>query len=154
MKKIKLTQGKSAWVDDCDYEYLNQWKWCTHKKGKTFYAARNIKRNGKRTIIYMHQVIAKRTGIKGIADHENQDGLDNQRSNLRPVTKKENCENQGISKNNTSGHKGVSWHKQNSKWQASIRHNYKLIHLGYFDKVKDAVKTRKIAEKKYFTHSC
>jgi hypothetical protein len=28
MKCIPLTQGKEAIVDDCDYDFLTQWKWC------------------------------------------------------------------------------------------------------------------------------
>ncbi len=153
MKKIKLTQGKVALVDDIDYEYLNQWKWCASKDGNTFYAKRNIKQNGKWTTISMHQVLAKRLDFKDSADHKNKNGLDNQRSNLRPATQKQNLENLGIPKNNTSGHKGVYWYKRYLKWTAKIRHNGKHIHLGYFDKIEDAIHARKIGEDKYFTHA-
>lgn len=41
MLHIALTQNKFALVDDCDYDYLNQWSWY-YAKG---YAAR-----GKKTI--------------------------------------------------------------------------------------------------------
>lgn len=152
MKKIKLTQSKFVLVDDIDYEYLMQWKWCASKGRKTFYSIRAIKLNGKRTNISMHQVLAEQMGFKENADHINQNGLDNQRSNLRPATYKQNAENQDIRKNNTSGYKGVCWHKRTSKWRAQIGHNRKQIHLGYFNKKEDAIKARKQAEKKYFTH--
>ncbi len=40
MKEIKLTQGKVALVDDEDYEYLNQFKWCAMNLKGYFYAGR------------------------------------------------------------------------------------------------------------------
>ena len=53
-------------------------------------------------------------------------------SNLRIVSRSQNGMNQVISSNNTSGYKGVTWHKRNGKWQARImtygRHKY----LGLF----------------------
>ncbi len=153
MKKISLTQGKVTLVDDIDYEYLNQWKWYAAKDGNTFYAIRTIKRNGKQTTIHMYQVLAKRLDFQDSADHKNRNGLDNQRSNLRNATQKQQRENQGIPKNNTSGHKGICWDKQRSKWRAQIGHNGKCIYLGLFDNIEDTVKARKEAEEKYFTHS-
>ena len=40
MRIIPLTQGKEALVDDCDYEYLMQWKWRFEREGhrRTGYA--------------------------------------------------------------------------------------------------------------------
>lgn len=149
MKKIPLTQGKSALVSDEDYEYLNQWKWCAQKIGRTFYAVRGS-RNSHR---YMHRVIADKLGFKSQVDHINRDGLDNRRSNLRDTTQKQNLENTRVWGHNTSGYKGVCWYKPYSKWRARITHYGRTIHLGYFDNIEDAVKARKAAEKKYFTHS-
>ena len=34
---------------------------------------------------------------------------------------------------NTSGYRGVSWHKYKNKWRCEIRANNKYKHLGYFD---------------------
>ncbi len=77
-------------------------------------------------------------------DHRNRDKQDNSWINLCDASHIENCHNKGIASNNTSGARGVSKHR--NKWQARIRINYKLIHLGVFDTYEDAVAARRAAE--------
>ena len=84
-------------------------------------------------------------------DHINRIRTDNRIANLRDVSHKQNMQNASKPSNNTSGHPGVSWHKQKSKWQARIAHNYKQIHLGYFTGIEDAITARKAAEKLYWS---
>lgn len=55
-----------------------------------------------------------------------------------------------IPKNNTSGHKGVSWDSSREKWSAYIHVQGKYIHLGRFDEKEDAIRVREEAEEKYF----
>jgi hypothetical protein len=86
-------------------------------------------------------------------DHENGDGLDNLRSNIRSVTQLENGRNQRLSKCNTSGICGVQWLKAKSKWAASIRVSGKLLHLGYFHDIDLAANARMEAEVKYNFHA-
>ncbi len=68
---------------------------------------------------------------KGIeVDHINSNGLDNRRSNLRLANRSENMRNICATSRNTSGFKGVTWHKAHSKWQAQITLNRKTYYLG------------------------
>ena len=83
-------------------------------------------------------------------DHINRNPSDNRASNLREVSQKQNMQNAGKYSHNTSGHPGVCWHKRISKWQASIVHNQKHIHLGYFTNIEEAIAARKAAEKLYW----
>ena len=85
-------------------------------------------------------------------DHEDRNRSNNCISNLRPATQKQNCENKGHSVNNTSGFRGVSWHKATSKWSAQIKHNYNRIHLGLFDTAEDASAAYEAAANELFTH--
>ena len=128
MGKIALTQGKFALVDGEDFEYLNQWNWYFANG----YAVRNMPVNGgKRVTIRMHRVINKTPdGLD--TDHKNGDGLDNQKANLRDATQSENNMNKVKWPGCSSRYKGVSWNKRASKWQAYIRPNGKLVHLGLF----------------------
>jgi hypothetical protein len=85
-------------------------------------------------------------------DHINRVSKDNRIENLRLVDNKQNRENIGIAKNNTSGHTGIYWLPKQNKWQAKIGHNKRRIYLGNFDQKTDAITAMKQAEQKYFTH--
>jgi len=65
-------------------------------------------------------------------DHINGTKTDNRICNLRECTAAENQRNVGISKANTSGFKGVYWHKDKKKWYARIGVNSRLKNLGNF----------------------
>jgi hypothetical protein len=84
-------------------------------------------------------------------DHINRIRTDNRISNLREVSHKQNHQNRSKSSHNTSGHSGVSWYKQKSRWRAQITHNQKDIHLGLFTNLEDAIAARKAAEKLYWS---
>ena len=83
-------------------------------------------------------------------DHINRNRADNRISNLRDVSHKQNHQNTGKPRNNTSGHTGIGWHKQSSKWVVQIIHNQKKIHLGYFTNIEESIAARKAAEKIYW----
>jgi hypothetical protein len=87
---------------------------------------------------------------KGQIDHINRSSADNRITNLRDVSVKQNGHNRRTNSDNTSGHTGVTWRKQKSKWNAYIKHNYKRVNLGYFENLEDAVAARKAGELKYW----
>lgn len=86
-------------------------------------------------------------------DHINRVSTDNRISNLRPVTKKQNVENQKLASTNKSGYRGVSWDKKRKKWFVSIQHNTKTIALGRFENIEDARDAYCKAAAKYHTHN-
>lgn len=98
--------------------------------------------------------LAKHGYIPDFIDHKDGVKGNNHWSNLRDVTRSENMQNRKCAhKNSKSGIKGVHWHKGHKKWNASIRINTKLIHLGSFHDINDAIEARKKGELKYFTHA-
>ncbi len=81
-------------------------------------------------------------------DHIDRNPGNNRIENLRLADQKQNCQNNKISKNNTSGYNGVYWHKLAKKWMAYIKVNRKRIHLGLYENIADAVKARSDYEAK------
>lgn len=130
MKRIPLTQGKFAMVDAKNFDWLNQWKWQTHKSGNTYYAVRCIGKQPNRHKLLMHREILNIP--KGMnTDHINHKGFDNRRCNIRACTQKQNCQNRQLRRGESSKYKGVSWHKKVKKWRAYI--SCPQIHLGLFN---------------------
>ena len=132
MRKIPLTGkygcGRVALVDDEDYELVSRYRWYAIISGDLIYACTSSLPSTYpgRSHIRMHMLL---TGWDE-TDHENGNGLDNQRSNLRPCTRPQNLWNKGPRSDNTTGFKGVT--REAHGWRAVIKANGVRRHLGYF----------------------
>jgi hypothetical protein len=137
-------------VEDNDYSVSNFGNVRNDMKNKILKQSDNngykiVSLNGKFNRV--HRLIANafidNPTNKPCIDHINNDKSDNRIENLRWVTIKENNFNRSISKKNTSGSKGVYWHKASKKWMAYIRIDNILITLGYFKDKNDAIEVRR-----------
>jgi len=118
---------------------------------------RRIRIQGKKYLV--HRIILEMNGYSlrqdQVIDHENGDGLDNRPDNLRACTHQQNTQNSRVPKNNKTGHKGVSFRKDNQKYYARITHNGRASILPdstgkkYFDTIEEPIKLRKAAEEEY-----
>jgi hypothetical protein len=94
---------------------------------------------------------------KPCVDHIDNNKLNNCDFNLRYATHQDNSRNISMLSKNTSGVKGVCWHKHAKKWHARIKIDGKLIHLGCFDNIDDAKLARQKKAKELFgeyTNKC
>ena len=145
-RAIPLTRGESALVDDSDYDWLRQWRWLLVGPG---YAGRFDRLDGTSRLIYMHRLLINAQPGQHV-DHINGDRLDNRRANLRLVTNTQNQQNKRTPSHNTSGHKGVCWHKGSGKWHVRITVNGKRLHLGYTRDRETAARLYDAAARRFF----
>ena len=153
--KIKLSKELSTTVDAEDYKRCvvgPQWYALASRRRdgsvRTHYAVRNIIRpDGSRTTQFMHRFILQLTNSKVQTDHEDGNGLNNRRNNLKKATNLQNGHKERLYPSNTSGVTGVYRDKKNSKWVAEIITYGQYIFLGRFSSLLDAKKARQKAER-------
>lgn len=151
MKKIPLTQGQYAIVDDDDFERVSKWKWFAVRNGsrnKTFRVCRMVKETRKPT--YLHHLIIGMPKKGQVVDHINGDPRDNRKKNLRFCSVADNIRNQVVARG-SSGVVGVSFKKNRNTYNASICVHRKRFHLGAFKTLEEATRARKKAVKKYWS---
>jgi hypothetical protein len=144
IRYIPLTKGQVAIVDAQDFNLgiEHRWRAKWDKSTKGFYAYANIKKDGRWTTKAMHRVIAG-AGDRETVDHINRNTLDNQKSNLRIVTRSQSSMNRKNNfSNSQSGFRGVVPVKRKNceRWLAQIRLEGKLIYIGIFPSKTEAAK--------------
>jgi hypothetical protein len=136
MKRIKLTQGKFAIIDDDDYEKVSKYKWHLDKGTSILYARSTI--DGRK--IRLHRFVTDIKDKKLLVDHNDSDGLNCQKGNLTICNHSQNGANTRKIKSGSSRYKGVRWVKARSKWNARITVDKVVKHLGTFSDENDAGK--------------
>jgi hypothetical protein len=137
----KKAAGRVALVDDEDYELVMQYRWHVREQRSPSgiawgpYATAGMPGDHS-TKVFMHKLL---TGWP-LTDHRDGNGLNNQRSNLRPATHVQNSQNRRPWAGRSSQHKGVSWHRRAGKWRADITVNGKIRYLGLFESEENAAR--------------
>jgi hypothetical protein len=146
-KPVVLFKGRGvAKVSPEDYDRVIKYSWAL-SAGKYAIASFDC---GRRRV-YLHRFIAGVTDPSVKVDHRNCKPLDCRRFNLRVCTNAQNTRNQRKRKNGSSRFKGVHSFPCNktNPWAASIKKNYKGIHLGYFPTEESAALAYNEAALKY-----
>jgi len=130
MKKIKLSKGKYALVDDEDYPYISRFSWRLIEDSANSHCGTTI--HGKKDVtIYMEQFLIKGESFKVIT-HKNRNTLDNQKDNLLLV---DSFVSRGRARKTckpvSSIHKGVYWSGSKKRWIGRISTQGKVYEAPY-----------------------
>lgn len=82
-------------------------------------------------------------------DHINGCVSDNRINNLRCASRRQNATNTPVRCDNSSGYRGVYWHKSAKKWHASIKVGGKNLNLGLFADILEAAAAYENASKQH-----
>lgn len=148
VREVPLSQGKFALVDDDDFDRVMRHKWtAATSNGRRWYAKRSILQDGKCINCLLHRFILGVPDAIRI-DHENGDGLDCRKVNMRYASPRQNARNMRRSARNTSGFKGV--HRVRDGWIAQISADGKPRFLGVHESKEYAARVYDAAARRLF----
>lgn len=134
-------------IDAADVDSVTRWRWALAKGYviRVEYLGGGAKHK-RLTSIYLHRELLGLTPGDGLeGDHINRNILDNRRGNLRKTTHAGNHQNRGATRDTSSRFRGVYWDLRRSKWQAQIKIDGKVTHLGSFDDEVEAAEAARTA---------
>lgn len=148
MREIPLTRGFVAIVDDEDFDWLSQWRWCATQRPGRGYAIRSaqcVVDGRKRGVsILMHrQILDAQPGQ--LVDHINGDPRDNRRANLRICTANQNSYNRRAY--GRWPYKGLN-QTASGRWKAEVRAEGRRHHVGTFATAEEAARAYDEAAKR------
>lgn len=134
MAELVISAGHVVQVDEEDLPELSQHRWTYIPRacGHGAYAARWVKKDGKRKTVYMHRQLMN--DPPGEVDHEDGDGLNNRRYNLRLASRNQN----NVNRDHTNTYRGV--YPFRKKWKSQAKVNGKNVHIGVFTNPIDAAR--------------
>lgn len=144
---IPLNHDLAALIDatDADRVLARDWyavwqhnRWYVHSWGN----------DARRPILLHRFVIDAPDGV--LVDHRNGDGLDCRRANLRQCDHFGNMQNARLSRANTTGFKGVTFHAKSQRWRAQIVEHRRYHFLGSFASAEGAALAYDAAARLYF----
>ena len=150
MNKIFIRNtNQYAIVDKEDYKVLSKHKWFLHNQG---YAIRHSFGKNNKMFLMHREIMNAHNGQQ--VDHINSNKLDNRQNNLRFSTVAENSWNREITKNNSTGFKGVYENKRiknewAKRWYVRIRVSKKYIYGHCWNRKIEAVKEANKLMKKF-----
>ena len=117
------------------------------KRGKNVYLC--VKVNQKREYVHRILFFFYHGYWPDLIDHDDNNGLNNTRANLIDRNHNQNLIKAPLRVDNTSGYKGINWHKKAKKWQVKISYKGVNYYLGLYSDLEEAVKVRKDTENKF-----
>lgn len=148
-----LSQEDRFWLN-VDVGPSNQcWPWtgCTYTQTGYGQLSFHGRKRGAHTVAY--ELSWRDFDPAKEVDHECHNPICCNPSHLRMATHKQNLENRSgpNSNNRSSGVRGVK--PSGKRWIATIKHNYKAIHIGTFDTKDEAEEAVKAKRRELFTHA-
>lgn len=144
--EVPLSSGKVALISPEDAGRVLAHKWSYHGEGYACRTERVTLPDGSRVRqeILLHRFIMNAPASLDV-DHEDRNGLNCQRYNMRIATRSENIANSGSRNGSFCPYKGVFYRRDRGNYRSEITVNYHKRHLGCFPTPEDAARAYDIA---------